>query len=132
MTEYHELRKTYPKWAHRKDEHRKRRRKSRRKRRRAQRQTKRQKQGTAASTETMLVSLLHQLMMPGTLAKKHGENVLTGMAGKVKPDYLSPLWSQHERNYIHSRATRDAPQPGAAAGAAAAVIGAGQGAWGWA
>ena len=133
MTDYHELRKKYPKWAHRKDEHRKRRRKSKRRRRRAARARgrERQKRGTAASTETMLVSLLHQLM-PGTLAKKHGENVLTGIAGKVKPDYLSPLWSQHERNYLHSRAARGAPQQAGAAGSAAAVVGAGHGAWGWA
>ena len=122
-TDYHALRKKYPKWAHRKDEHRKRRRKSRRRRRRA---AKREKRGSAASTETMLVSLLHQLMAPMTLAKKHGENVLTGMAGKVKPDYLSPLWSQHERNFIYSRSARDDPQPAAgAAGGAAAVIGPG-------
>ena len=127
-TDYHELRKKYPKWAHRKDEHRKRRRKSRRRRRRSRK--KREKRGSEESTETMLVSLLHQLMAPATLAKKHGENVLTGMAGKVKPDYLSPLWSQHERNMIHSRSGR-APD-GAAAGGAAAVIGPGHGAWGWA
>jgi len=134
-TDYHELRKKYPKWAHRKDEYRKRRRKSRRRRRRTQNRGRRlQKRGTAESTETMLVSLLHQLMAPTTLAKKHGENVLTGMAGKVKPDYLSPLWSQHERNFIHSRAARSAPEQGGAAagGAAAAVIGPAQGAWGWA
>ncbi len=129
-TDYHALRKKYPKWAHRKDEHRKRRRKSKRRVRRAK---KREKRGSAESTETMLVSLLHQLMAPATLAKKHGENVLTGMAGKVKPDYLSPLWSQHERNFIHSRASRDAPQHAAgAAGGAAAVIAPGQGAFGWA
>ena len=61
---------------------------------------------------------------PTTAAKKHGENVLTGVAGKVKPDYLSPLWSQHERNFIHSRAARQDPRPAAgAAGGAAAVIG---------
>ena len=114
--------KKYRKWAHRK---------AYKKKKRRRKRLKRQKHGTAVSTETMLVSLLHQLM-PGTLAKKHGENVLTGMAGKVKPDYLSPLWSQHERNFILSRAPRGPPEQGAAAGAAAAVIGAGQGAWGWA
>ena len=78
-TDYHALRKKYPKWAHRRDEHRKRRRKSRRRRRRE----KREKRGSAASTETMLVSLLHQLMAPATLAKKHGENVRPPATGEI-------------------------------------------------
>ena len=68
-TDYHELRKKYPKWAHRKDEHRKRKRKRSRRRRRSRRAAKREKQDTGTSTEGMLLSLLHQLMLGGTLAK---------------------------------------------------------------
>ena len=94
-TDYHELRKKYPKWAHRKDEHRKRKRKRSRRRRRSRRAAKREKQDTGTSTEGMLLSLLHQLMLGGTLAKKHGENVITGYADKVKPDALAPVRSRH-------------------------------------
>ena len=106
MPDARALRKKYPKWAHR-------RRRRKRKRRRQEPQT-----------EQMLTSLLTQLIMGGTLAKKHGENVLTGVAGKVKPNYLSPLWSQHERNFILERGRAGLRYPRGAGGAAAAVIGA--------
>ena len=115
-TDYHELRKKYPKWAHRKDEHKKRRRKSKRRRRRA-RKKKRQQAGTGTSTEGMLMSLLHQLMLGGTLAKKHGENVVTGYADKVKADALAPVRSR--------AAMRDAmaePQQQGGAGAGAGAV----------
>ena len=119
-TDYHELRKKYPKWAHRKDEHRKRRRKSRRKRRRSRK--KREKRGTGTSTEGMLLSLLHQLMLGGTLAKKHGENVVTGYADKVKPDALAPVRS---RAAMRDAMAEPQQQGGAGAGAGAvAAIGA--------
>ena len=91
MRDYLGMRSKYPKWAHRRDEHKKRRRKSRRKRKRSRRRTA-ARAGT--STEGMLVSLLHQLMLrPQTLAKKHGENVLTQYGGIVKPGLLSNVLS---------------------------------------
>jgi hypothetical protein len=109
------LRKKYPKWAHRQDH---------RKKRAGRKRRKRKSRKHAPETEHMLVSLLSQLMLGGTLAKKHGENVLTGVAGKVKPNYLSPLWSQHERNFIMERGRAGMRYPRGAGGAAAAVVGA--------
>ena len=117
-TDYHELRKKYPKWAHRKDEHRKRKRKRSRRRRRSRRAAKREKHGTGTSTEGMLLSLLHQLMLGGTLAKKHGENVITGYADKVKPDALAPVRSRH----LMREAMAEPQQGGAGAGAGAAAV----------
>ena len=110
------LRKKYPKWAHRKDERKRRRRKSRRRRRRSRSH---KKDGTTTSTEGMLLSLLHQLMLrPATLAKKHGENVITGYADTVKPDSLAPVRSR----YLMQQAMKvDEPGGGSAAGAGAAV-----------
>ena len=117
-TDYHELRKKYPKWAHRKDEHRKRKRKRSRRRRRSRRAAKREKQDTGTSTEGMLLSLLHQLMLGGTLAKKHGENVITGYADKVKPDALAPVRSRAAMR----EAMAEPQQGGAGAGAGAAAV----------
>ena len=108
-TPYHELRKKYPKWAHRRDERRKRRRKRRRSKKKRARQ-----QGS--TTEGMLLSLLQQLMLGGTLAKKHGENVVTGYADKVTPDSLAPVRSRA----AHRQALRR-HDGGAGAGAAAAI-----------
>ena len=116
-TDYHELRKKYPKWAHRKDEHRKRKRKRSRRRRRSRRAAKREKHGST-STEGRLLSLLHQLMLGGTLAKKHGENVITGYADKVKPDALAPVRSRH----LMREAMAEPQQGGAGAGAGAAAV----------
>ena len=82
-----ELRKKYPKWAH---QRRYRKRVARRKRKRSYR--KRPKKAAAASTDTMLLTLLHQIM--GPVARKHGENVLTGYADGVTPDRLAPLRSR--------------------------------------
>jgi len=109
---YHELRKKYPKWAHRRDEHKKRRRKSRRRRRR-----RKKKQHAGTTTEGMLLSLLQQLMLGGTLAKKHGENVITGYADKVKPDALAPVRSRH----LMQQAMAE-PAGGGGAGAGAGAV----------
>ena len=121
-TDYHELRKKYPKWAHRRDEHKKRKRKRKRKRRRSRKKTRKTEKHAGTSTEGMLISLLHQLMLGGTLgplAKKHGDNVLTGYADKVAPDALAPV-----RSRAWMRREMAEPQGGgvgAGAGAAAAV-----------
>ncbi len=120
-TDYHELRKKYPKWAHRKDAHRKRRRKSRRKRRRAAKRARRPKRGSATSTEGMLLSLLHQLMLGGTLARKHGENVVTGYAAKVKPDALAPVRSRADMLEAMAEPQQQPGGGGAGAGAVAAI-----------
>ena len=114
-TPYHELRKKYPKWAHRRDERRKR----RRKRRRSKKKSARQQAAGGSTTEGMLLSLLQQLMLGGTLAKKHGENVVTGYADKVTPDSLAPVRSRA----AHRQALRrhDGDGGGAGAGAAAAI-----------
>ena len=74
MRDYLGMRSKYPKWAHRRDEHKKRKRKSRRKRKRS-RSRGRRAAGGGTSTEGMLVSLLQQLMLPATLAKKRRERV---------------------------------------------------------
>ena len=126
MRDYLGMRSKYPKWAHRRDEHRKRKRKSKRKRRRS-RGRRRRAAGGGTSTEGMLVSLLQQLM-PQTLAKKHGENVLTKYGGVVKPGLLSNVWSRQDREERLARHyARHSPGAGRGAGAgagAAAVIGA--------
>jgi len=108
------LRKKYPKWAHRRDHHEKKRRRSRsrsrRRRRRAARQKRQAAVGTGTVTNVLLMQLLHQIMgtniMP--LARKHGENVLTGYANAVTPDRLAPVRARDE----YARAARG-PGPGA-------------------
>ena len=123
-TDYLGLRQKYPKWAHRKDEHKKRRRKSRRKSRRKRRRQSRAK-ARDDSNDVMLTSLLHQLMGNHmfTLAKKHGENVITGHGGAVRPGRLAPVWSAHERNYILSGGNPNRGGGGGAGAGAAAAIG---------
>ena len=70
----------------------------------------------------LLVNLLQRLLHPVTLAKKHGENVITGHAGVVKPGALSTVWSELERRRIIGDPGHG---DGAGAGAgAAAVVGA--------
>ena len=69
------------------------------------------------STEGMLLSLLHQLMLGGTLAKKHGENVVTGYADKVKADALAPV-----RSRAAMRAAMAEPQQQGGAGAGAGAV----------
>ena len=126
MRDYVGMRSKYPKRAHRRDEHKKRKRKSKRKRRRSRG---RRRRAAGTSTEGMLVSLMHQLMLrPQTLAKKHGENVLTQYGGIVKPGVLSNVWSRQDReerkadwyakHYPGAGRGRGA---GAGAGAAAAI-----------
>ena len=130
MPTHYDLRQKYPRWAHRRDANKRRRRKSRRKSRRKRRRRKGDKaeasrfQGT--STEGMLVSLLQQIMLgQTTLAKKHGENVKTGYAGLVKPDFLAPNRSRAEYQATSADRERRAGGGGGGAGAgAAAVIGA--------
>ena len=123
MRDYLGMRSKYPKWAHRRDEHKKRRRKSRRKRKRSRSRSRGRAQSAGtASTEGMLVSLLHQLMAPRTLAKKHGENVLTQYGGAVTPDRLANVRSRDEATRM--RQARQGPAgggAGAGAGAAAAI-----------
>ena len=68
----------------------------------------------------MLLSLLQQLMLGGTLAKKHGENVVTGYADKVTPDSLAPVRSRAAHRQALRRHDGDGGG-GAGAGAAAAI-----------
>jgi hypothetical protein len=68
----------------------------------------------------MLVMLLGQLMMrPVTLAKKHGENVVTGYTDAVRPDALAPVRSRAIANQMRAD---DNPAGGAGAGAGAAAV----------
>ena len=107
------LHKKYPKWSLRRAAYR-RRRKRRKRRKRATKST------GSSNTEVLLVNLLQRLLHPVTLAKKHGENVITGHGGVVKPGLLSTAWSELERRRI----VGDPAGPGAGAGAgAAAAIG---------
>jgi len=109
------LRKKYPKWAHRKEERKRRRKKSRRRRRRRSRS---KAAPAASSSEGMLTSLLYQLLLaPRTLARKHGENVITGYADTVKPNSLAPVRSRH----LMREAMRE-DEPGGGVGAAGAAM----------
>ena len=78
----------------------------------------------------MLVSLLHQLTLQSqTLAKKHGENVLTQYGGIVKPGLLSNVWSRQDREerkadwYAKHYPGAGRGRGGAAGAGAAAAIG---------
>ena len=97
MADYHELRKKYPKWAHRRDHHAKKRRRSRSRRRRRSRARARAVKAPDL-TNVLLVQLLHQIMGANVrpLAQKHGENVVTGYIGGVRPDRLAPVRSREE------------------------------------
>ena len=121
MADYLDLRKKYPKWAHRLDYHRKHRRRSRRKRRRRRRAV----APTQSSITTILLTqLLQQIMGTGVirpLARKHGENVLTGYTNAVTPDRLAPVRSRDE----YGRASAGPPGRGFGVGVGAAA-GAGQ------
>ena len=125
MPTHYDLRQKYPRWAHRRDANKRRRRKSRRKSRRK----KRRKGGKAAapfqgtSTEGMLVSLLQQIMLgQTTLARKHGENVKTGYAGLVKPDFLAPNRSRAQYQATSADRERRAGGGGGGAGAGAVAM----------
>ena len=122
MPTHYELRQKYPRWAHRRDERKRRRRKSRRRRKRRKKSDKLPSGGAGTSTEGMLVSLLHQLMLGGPVAKKHGENVITGHSGVVKPDLLAPGRSKADYEATSAdRERRGDAGGGAGAGAVAAI-----------
>ena len=95
MVDLPALRKKYPKWAHRRDHHAKKRRRSRGRRRRHAR-VKRAHQVKPDITQVLLVQLLHQIMGARPLARKHGENVVTGYTDAVRPDRLAPVRSRDE------------------------------------
>ena len=76
--------------------------------------------GAGTSTEGMLVSLLHQLMLGGAVAKKHGENVITGHGGSVKPDLLAP--GRSRADYEATSADRERRGGGAGGGAGAGAV----------
>jgi hypothetical protein len=99
-----QLRRKYPKWAHRRAHKRRRRRK--------------QRAAKATTTETMLVSLLQQLML-GAPKRKHGENVVTGYLDRVRPDSLAPVRSRAYHRMMQRR--REPGFDGASAGASAAL-----------
>ncbi len=123
------LRKKYPKWAHRRDARKKRRHKRRRSRSRSRRRRKKGHHSTAefdgTTTDTLLVSLLQQLLMPQAVARKHGENVLSGLGRRsVRPDHLAPVRSETGiggRRGEVSRAQREGRLPGAGGGAGGAA-----------
>ena len=93
------LRKKYPKWAHRRDYHAK---KKKRRRSRAAGRRKKKKISQQDVTTLLLLQLLGQIQgVNAPLAKKHGENVVTGYGGAVAPDRLAPVRSQDERARVY-------------------------------
>ena len=120
MVDHAALRKKYPKWAHRVAYHKKKRRRSRSRSRRRRRRAR----GSTPSTNVLLMQLLHQIMGGNVrpLARKHGENVVTGYAGGVTPDRLAPVRSRDE--YARSAIVGEyGPWRGVGVGAAAAAGG---------
>ena len=92
------LRKKYPKWAHRRAYHAKRKRRRKKSRR---------KTANTAPKEDLTTLLLMHLMgqIQGVpVSRKHGSNVVTGYAGAVVPDRLAPVRSQDERARMHQQA----------------------------
>lgn len=121
MVDHAALRKKYPKWAHRHAYHKKKRRRSRRRSRRRRRRAR----AAEPSTNVLLMQLLHQILGGNVrpLARKHGENVVTGYAGAVTPDRLAPVRSRDE--YARRAIVGEyGPWRGVAAGAAAHAGGA--------
>ena len=124
MVDYHELRKKYPKWAHRRDYHAKKRRRSRSRKRRLRRRARRKVAKSGDVTNMMLMSLLHQIMgsniMP--VARKHGENVVSGYAGYVTPEALAPVRARDKFRLERAIADRrGGPRAGAGVGVGAAA-----------
>ena len=83
------------------------------------------KKGTTfegTTTDTMLVSLLQQLLMPVAVARKHGENVISSLGRRfVRPDHLAPVRSETGiggRRGEVARAQREGRLPGAGGGGA--------------
>ena len=119
-----QLRRKYPKWAHRRDFHKRKRKRAVRRVRRHRRRSRRAHRARAKShdvTTILLTQLLHQIMGVGTvpLARKHGENVITGYAGGVAPDLLAPVRSRSE--YLYPAPKDRAGLTGVAVGAAASA-----------
>ena len=108
------LRKKYPKWAHRLNYHKKKRRRSKRKRRRTSK--------TETVTTLLLTQLLHQIMGTGNtirpVARKHGDNVISGYRDGVSPEPLVTLKSRSW--YRGEKAAADRPG-GVGVGVAAAA-----------
>lgn len=119
MPTHYDLRQKYKKWAHRRDARKRRRRKSRRRRSRSRGRAK--KSSAGSTTEGMLISLLNQLMIGNTTAKKHGENVITGASGAVAPDALAPIRSRMQHELYKRERGRDGAGTGAGAAAAAGI-----------
>ena len=91
------LRKKYPKWAHRRAYH------AKRKRRRKKIRRKTAKTAKTAPNEDLTTLLMMHLMgqIQGVpVSRKHGSNVVTGYAGAVVPDRLAPVRSQDDRARI--------------------------------
>ena len=87
------LRKKYPKWAHRRAYH------AKRKRRRKKSRRKTAKTPKEDLTTLLLMHLMGQIQgVP--VSRKHGSNVVTGYAGAVVPDRLAPVRSQDDRARI--------------------------------
>ena len=130
MVDHAALRKKYPKWAHRHAYHKKKRRRSRSRSRRRRRRARGTTSSGTATTNVLLMQLLHQIMGVDVrpLARKHGENVVTGYAGAVPPDRLAPVRARDE--YARRAIVGEYgpwPDPGVAAGAAAVAGGWGGG-----
>ena len=115
------LRKKYPKWAHRRAYHKKRRRRSRsRSRRRRRRARARRPQAQNTVTNVLLLQLLHQIMGVNVkpVARKHGENVISGYVDGVAPDRLAPVRARDDFRLERAIADR---RGGARAGAGVAA-----------
>ena len=94
------LRKKYPKWAHRRAYHAKRKRRRKKIRRKTAKTAKTSKEDL---TPLLLMHLMGQIQgVP--VSRKHGSNVVTGYAGAVVPDRLAPVRSQDERARMHQQA----------------------------
>ena len=103
-----QLRRKYPKWAHRRD-HKKRKRKRKRKKR------------VHTKHDLMLLALLQDMMNPVMpLHRKHGENVLSGYSSGVKPDSLAPVRSRAYHKMMQEE--RERGGEAALTGASAAVL----------
>ena len=117
---YHELRKKYPKWAHRRDYHKKKRRRSRSRKRKRRRRA-------STSTSALPMSLMNQMVAANRpVSRKHGENVVTGYGGGARPDRLAPVRARDEYvEAMRAAAVRDERAAVEATGRAAVFAAAG-------
>ena len=124
MVDYAALRKKYPKWAHRRDYHAKKRRRSRSRKRRSRRRRKTRPHGDGV-TNVLLMQLLHQIMggvSVKPVAQKHSENVVSGYAGYVTPGALAPVRARQAFRLERAIADRrGGPRAGAGVGVGAAA-----------